>query len=198
MRVTPNGMAALTFGPEDTPLPVEQPYLMIVSQTARPPAEVHQNFARSAFAQFAGPTTRVVSEEAIRIGSEPGYQIIGESRDERTGDELVTVVWMRFGLWGYVQMAGFARKDKWDEIFPADARGEGWICGEVGVPLTRCSTKRCIADAGPRFAPGMTLRVTYSDSSVRRRLRGVTQVMFWFGSLMSQVLQWTQFCALIW
>ena len=27
---------------------------------------------------------------------------------------------------------------------------------------------------------------------------GGTQVMFWAGSFTSQVLQWTQFCALIW
>ena len=32
----------------------------------------------------------------------------------------------------------------------------------------------------------------------RRRLSGVTQRIFIAGSLMSQVLQWTQFCALIW
>ena len=30
------------------------------------------------------------------------------------------------------------------------------------------------------------------------RVLQVTQVMFWAGSLMSQVLQCTQFCALIW
>jgi hypothetical protein len=118
MRVTPNGMASLTFGPEDTPLPVEQPYFMVISQTLRPPATEHQNFARSAFAQFTGRTTRVVSEEAIRIGGDPGYQIIGESKDERTGDDLMAVVWMRFGLTGYAQMAGFVRKERWDEILP--------------------------------------------------------------------------------
>ena len=127
LRVTPNGMASLTFGASDTPLPVEQPYFMVVTQTLRPPATEHQNFARSAFAQLTGRTTRVVSEEAIRIGGDPGYQIVGESKDERTGDDLVVVVWLRFGLTGTVQMAGFARKDRWDEILPRmRAIRDGW------------------------------------------------------------------------
>src|SRR5262249_1201212 len=111
LRVTPNGIASLTFGPSDTPLPVEQPYFMVVSQTLRPPATEHQNFARSAFAQVTGRTTRVVSEQAIRIGGDPGYEMVGESKDERTGDDLVVVMWMRFGLTGYVGMTGFVRKD---------------------------------------------------------------------------------------
>jgi hypothetical protein len=117
MRVTPNGMAALTLGPSDTPLPVEQPYLLVVSHAQRPPAMAQQNFARGAFAQVAGPATRVVSEEAIRIGGEPGYQIVGENKDRRTGDELKMVMWLRFGLWGTMQMTGFARKDRWDAVF---------------------------------------------------------------------------------
>ena len=39
--------------------------------------------------------------------------------------------------------------------------------------------------------------LTCSDSWDRRRPSGTTQLMFCVGSLMSQVLQWTQFCALI-
>ena len=39
--------------------------------------------------------------------------------------------------------------------------------------------------------------ITYWNISARRRPPGGTQVMLRLGSLMSQVLQWTQFCALI-
>jgi hypothetical protein len=127
LRVTPNGLAALTFGDGDTPLPVEQPYFMIVPHGLRPSAVEHANFARSVFAQLAGRTTRIVSEEAMRIGGDPGYQIVGENRDERTGDGLMAVVWVRFGLTAYVQMAGFARKDRWDEVLPRmRAIRDGW------------------------------------------------------------------------
>ena len=117
MRATPNGMATLTFGPNDTPLPMEQPYLMVVWQSLRPPVAEHENFARRAFADFSNGGSRIVSSEAVRILGEPGHQIIAESKDSRTGDELVTVQWMRFSD-GTVQMIGIARKDQWDAVLP--------------------------------------------------------------------------------
>ena len=56
-------------------------------------------------------------------------------------------------------------------------------------------------DSGAVEPPGCDTRsqpgaITCQSSSGRRRLR-VTHTMFWVGSLMSQVLQCTQFCALI-
>ena len=117
MRATPDGTATLTFGPYDTPLPVEQPYFMVAAHGLNPSPAEYENFARRAFARVGGVGSRIVSAEAMRIGGAPGYQIVAESKDERTGDELVIVQWMRFGP-GYVQMVGYARKDKWDEVFP--------------------------------------------------------------------------------
>jgi hypothetical protein len=119
MRATPNGMAALTLGPNDTPLPVEQPYVMVVTRSANVPAAEQDNFSRLAFAEFnARGAARIVSSEAIRIGGAPGHQIVAESKDERAGDALVTVQWMRFGADGYLQMVGIARKDQWADVLP--------------------------------------------------------------------------------
>jgi len=119
MRTTPQGMAVLTFGPNDTPLPVEQPYFMVVTRSANVPAAEQENFARRAFAEFSpGAADRIVSSEALRIGGEPGRQIIAESKDDRSGDDLVTVQWMRFTAGGYVQMVGIARKDQWADVLP--------------------------------------------------------------------------------
>jgi hypothetical protein len=117
VRATPNGMATLTFGPNDTPLPVEQPYFMVVWQSLRPPPAEYENFARRAFAEFSNGGGRITSSEAIRIAGEPGHQLIAESKDTRTGDELVTVQWMRFSD-GTVQMIGIARKDQWEAVLP--------------------------------------------------------------------------------
>lgn len=117
MRATPQGTAVMTFGPEDTPLPVEQPYLMIAPQPLRPGPAEQDNFARLTFAQFSSGGSRIVSSEAMRIGGAPGHQIVAEGKDERTGDELMTVQWLRFGSGG-TQMIGIVRKDQWDAVFP--------------------------------------------------------------------------------
>lgn len=119
MRATPNGAAALTLGPNDTPLPAEQPYFMVAMQSANVPGAEQDNFARRAFAEFSTRgADRIVSSEPIRIGGASGHQIIAESKDDRTGDELVMVQWLRFGAGGYVQMFGIARKDQWADALP--------------------------------------------------------------------------------
>jgi hypothetical protein len=120
MRATPTGTAVLTFGPNDTPLPVEQPYFMVASRPGETPAAAAQDrFARRALAEFSARSPdRIVSSEPLRIGGASGHQIIAESRDDRTGDELVMVQWLRFGAGGYIQMFGIARRDQWAEMLP--------------------------------------------------------------------------------
>ena len=126
MRATGTGTAVMTLGPNETPLPVEQPYLMIAPQPLRPGPAEQDNFARLAFAQFSNGGSRIVSAEAMRIGGDPGHQIVAEGKDERTGDALMTVQWLRFGS-GAVQIVGIARKDQWTEVFPRmRAVRDGW------------------------------------------------------------------------
>ena len=63
------------------------------------------------------PNVRVVNSEQMRIGGVPGHQIVAAGKDERTGDELVMVQWLRFGP-GVVQMFGIARRDQWADVLP--------------------------------------------------------------------------------
>jgi hypothetical protein len=120
MRATPAGTAVLTFGPNDTPLPAEQPYFMVAARPGEtPPATEQDRFARRALAEFSARSPdRIVSSEPLRIGGAPGHQIIAESKEDRTGDELVMVQWLRFGAGGFVQMFGIARKDQWADALP--------------------------------------------------------------------------------
>ncbi len=64
------------------------------------------------------PDLRVVSSEPVRIGGAPGHEVIAESKDEKTGDDLMTVQWLRFGAPGVVQLFGVARKDQWATVLP--------------------------------------------------------------------------------
>ncbi len=120
MRATPDGTAVLTFGPNDTPLPAEQPYFTVALRRGEMPPGTDPNmFAQRALAEFsARGADHVVSSEPLRIGGASGHQIIAESKDERTGDEFVIVQWLRFGTTSYVQMFGIARKDQWAAVLP--------------------------------------------------------------------------------
>src|SRR6185436_8641882 len=94
------------------------PYFMIAPRAVEPPqAAERERFAQRAMAGFLNrPNVRVINSEQMRIGGVPGHQIVAAGRDERTGDELVMVQWLRFGP-GVVQMFGVARSDQWADAF---------------------------------------------------------------------------------
>jgi hypothetical protein len=120
LRATPDGTAVFTFGPNDTTLPVEQPYFMVAPRAVEPPQPSERdNFARRALTTFLNrPDLRVVTSEQIRVGGLPGHEIVAESEDDRTKDPLMMVQWLRFGTGGLVQMFGVARKDQWADVLP--------------------------------------------------------------------------------
>jgi hypothetical protein len=120
LRASPAGTAVLTLGPNDTTLPAEQPYFTIALRGAEPPqASERDRFALRALTAFVGrPDLRVVNSAQVRFGGEQGHEIVAESRDPRTGDELMLVQWLRFGTTGFVQMFGTARKDQWTAVLP--------------------------------------------------------------------------------
>jgi hypothetical protein len=120
LRASPAGTAVLTLGPNDTTLPVEQPYFTIALRAAElPQASERDRFALRALTAFVGrPDLRVVNSSQVRFGGEQGHEIVAESRDPRTGDEFMLVQWLRFGTSGFVQMFGTARRDQWTAVLP--------------------------------------------------------------------------------
>jgi hypothetical protein len=119
LRTNPDGTAVLTFGPNDTTLPVEQPYFLVTPRAAELPQPAERDrFSRRALMTFANrPDLRIVTSQQIRVAGAPGHEIIAESIDERTNDPLMTVQWLRFGD-GVMQMFGIARKDQWTDVLP--------------------------------------------------------------------------------
>lgn len=118
LRAGPDGTAVMTLGARDTSLPVEQPYFMITPRSAEAPEPAERDrFAQRLLASFLNrPTARIVNSEQLRIGGAAGHQIVALTTDERTGDELAMVQWLRFGP-GVVQMFGMARRDRWEDAF---------------------------------------------------------------------------------
>ena len=110
----------LTFGAERHDAAGGAALLHVALRAAEPPqASERDRFARRALTAFVNrPDLRVVTSEPVRIGGEQGHEIVAESRDPRTGDELMTVQWLRFGTSGFVQMFGIARKDQWAAVLP--------------------------------------------------------------------------------
>jgi hypothetical protein len=118
LRAGPDGTAVMTLGPMDTSLPALQPYFMITPRSAEAPEPAErERFAQRLLASFLSrPTARIINSESLRIGGAAGHQIVALTTDEKTGDELAMVQWLRFGP-GVVQMFGVARRDQWEDAF---------------------------------------------------------------------------------
>lgn len=60
---------------------------------------------------------RIESSEVLRIGGQPGHQIMARGRDAATGDEITMVQWLRFSGAVYLQVIGVARSAGWTEAY---------------------------------------------------------------------------------
>jgi hypothetical protein len=120
IKTQTDGMALLTDGPQDMLPGIEQPIVLIGLPRVTPPeADQRDRFARQLMATTPGvKDMRIVRSEAMRIGGQPGYEVLAEGKDAG-GDVDVTVVqWLRFGTGGFVHMVGMARKDAWAAVYP--------------------------------------------------------------------------------
>ncbi len=120
LHTNPDGTAAFTLGPKDTPLPAEQPYFMIATRGGETPAAADQDrFARGVLGTFLGaPDLRVTGSEPLRIAGRQGHEVVAEMKDSQLGVELIVVQWLRFAPDGFVQLLGIARKDQWTDTLP--------------------------------------------------------------------------------
>jgi len=119
LRTSPDGTAVLTFGPNDTTLPAEQPYFVMTPRAVEPPQPSDRDrFAQRMLVTFvSNPDLRIVSSEPVRIAGSQGHEVIAETQDKVTGDDLIMVQWLRFGG-NVMQMFGIARKDQWADALP--------------------------------------------------------------------------------
>ena len=75
------------------------------------------NFARLAFNEIGGiRDVHVTMSEPLRVGGQPGYQMMAEAKDARTGTDVMVVQWLRFGNGGFLQMVGIAPAESWTNV----------------------------------------------------------------------------------
>jgi hypothetical protein len=120
VQTTPNGTAILTLGEKDVVDDVEQPFLLIGVTGGEPPKpEERDAFAQRLFNNAPGLKERkILRAESLRMGQSQGYEIVAEAKDAKSGTEVNTAMWLRFGKTGYLQMFAIARRTAWNDVFP--------------------------------------------------------------------------------
>lgn len=121
VRARPDGVALLTYGPNEAATAEEQPFFLIAMPGAAAPRPgERENFARRLLATaWDFKEARNLRSAEIKIGNDSAHEIVGEITSSKTGVELNVVQWLRFGGVGtYLQMLGVARREAWEEILP--------------------------------------------------------------------------------
>jgi hypothetical protein len=124
VHASPNGAALVSGEPNASAELKDQSVLLITLVPKDPNAVVDQPGDRDSVARRAIAATPGVKDmhiersEPLRIGGQPGQEMLVEAKDAKSETALTLVQWIRFGPNGYMRMLGVARKDEWDKVFP--------------------------------------------------------------------------------
>jgi hypothetical protein len=119
VRALADGSVLLTDGPNDTISAADQPYMLIaIPPVSAPAPEEREGFARRLLAATPGvKEIRIVRSEPLRIGGQPGHQMIAEAKDDPSATPVTMVQWLRFGPGRFLHIFGLARTEVWQNVF---------------------------------------------------------------------------------
>lgn len=97
----------LTKGPLDTIESGDQPYFIVILSPADIREEDRESYAKRAIAAVPGVRElRVERGGPLRIGGQPGFELIASAADAKSGKPVKVAQWLRFGRTTVVRMVG--------------------------------------------------------------------------------------------
>lgn len=120
VKVLGGSAAVLTKGPKDMVEGAEQPYFVAAYGMGDVRDDDRPSFARRAIASVPGVRElRLERGGPLRIGGQPGFEIIAKGEDARSGKPVKVAQWISFGRAGYVRMIGVAAEEGFEADFTA-------------------------------------------------------------------------------
>lgn len=109
----------LTDGPKNTLEGPEQPYFVVSVANGAPRDEERRQFALRALSTLSGlRDLRLERAEPLRIDQSPGFEVMAQALDAKTGEPVKIVQWQRFGTTGHLRMVGISKLDAFPELYP--------------------------------------------------------------------------------
>ncbi len=119
VRTLAGSTAILTDGPKNVIQGAEQPYMVITVAPGAPREDERRQFAIRALTTLNGlRDMKLERAEPLRIGQVNGFEVMANAVDEKTGEPVKVVQWMRFGQTGHVRMVAISRMDAFPDIYP--------------------------------------------------------------------------------
>jgi hypothetical protein len=101
------------------PDPARDTHFLIAAMAGGPDEAVDRDtFSRITFEKIGGiRDVRIQDAGPLRIGGQPGYQILANAKEGPNDADVKVVQWLRFGTGGFMQMIGIARTEVWPSVF---------------------------------------------------------------------------------
>lgn len=119
VKVIGNTAAIMTEGPKDVIDGAEQPVFVVGVGPGAPREDERQQFALRAFSSVPGiKDLRIERAEPLRIGGQPGFEIMASGKEAAGTADVKVVQWIRFGTSAYIRMLGIVRQADFTEAYP--------------------------------------------------------------------------------
>lgn len=119
LRTFGGSTVMLTEGPKNTIEGAEQPYFVVSVALGAPREDERRQFALRALSGLSGlKDMRLERAEPLRINQVPGYEVMAQAVDAKTGEAVKIVQWLRFGQTGHMRMVGISKLDAFPELYP--------------------------------------------------------------------------------
>ncbi len=117
--LAPGQAVMLTEHPGIREIPSNEPVVMISAGTGAPSRpDERATFSQNVLRSIQGfSNLRLTSQEPMRIGGQPGYEIRLEGQAAGDNTDVVIVQWMRFGVGGFIRLIGISPKASWLDNF---------------------------------------------------------------------------------
>ena len=109
----------LTDGPKNIIEGAEQPYFVVAIGAGAPRDDDRRNFAVRALSALPGVRDmRIERSEPLRISKLPGYEIMAQGVDAKTGQPVKVVQWLRFAPTAHLRMVAVMPLSQFQDLYP--------------------------------------------------------------------------------
>ncbi|MCK0206805.1 hypothetical protein MWN33_02035 [Starkeya koreensis] len=96
----------------------DDPFFIVAAAQGEIREDDRESIAKRAIASVPGiKELRVDRGGPLRIGGQPGFELVGSAVDARSDKPVKVVQWLRFGRTGYLRMVGVAPADSFEAEF---------------------------------------------------------------------------------
>lgn len=114
-KVVGSSAVLLTKSEAGEPEPQSQSFFIVAAGPGDIREEEREALAKRAMSSVPGiKELRIERGGPLRVGGQPGFELIGNAQDQQTGKPVKVAQWLSFGRTGYLRMVGVAPTENFD------------------------------------------------------------------------------------